>query len=222
MKTDSKIKQDVQDELAWQPGIDESKIGVTVDKGVVTLSGSVDSYTKKMAAEKAAKSVHGVKAVAEDIEVVYGTSFRKNDTDIAKAAVNALKWNMTVPDDKIMIKVEDGWVYLTGELTWEYQKNAAKNALQHLTGVRGVANNITLKSTIVPTDIKSRITKAFERTADFDANHIKVEVFGHTVKLTGTVRSIKEKNDARWAAYNAPGVTEVKNELKVQYYTEYA
>ena len=222
MKTDSKIKKDVQDELVWEPNIDETKIGVTVDDGVVTLSGTVDSYAKKMAAEKAAKRVQGVKAVAEDIEVVYGLTNRKSDTDIAKAAVNALKWHLSVPDDKVMIKVEDGWIYLSGELEWNYQKNAAKKAVEDLSGVRGVINSIVLKTNIKPMDIKNRITKAFERSADIDADNINVEIDGHTVKLTGTVHSIQEKNDARWAAFNAPGVTEVINELKVRYYPQYA
>ena len=121
MKTDSKIKLDVQDELSWEPSIDETKIGVAVDEGVVTLSGEVSSYAKKMAAEKAAKSVYGVKAVAEDIVVKYPSSLDKSDTEIAKAALDALKWHSSVPNDTVKVKVEDGWVYLSGELKWGYQ-----------------------------------------------------------------------------------------------------
>ncbi|WNH10638.1 BON domain-containing protein [Thalassobellus suaedae] len=122
MRTDSKIKEDVLDELAWQPNIDETQIGVLVDNGVVTLTGTVDSYSKKVTAEKAVKSVFGVRAVAEDIEVKFGTSSQKTDTEIAKASADALKWNTSVPENKISIKVDDGWVYLTGTVMWDYQK----------------------------------------------------------------------------------------------------
>ena len=130
MRTDSKIKADVLEELAWQPNIDETQIGVVVDNGVVTLSGTVNNYSKKITAEKAAKSVFGVRAVAEDIQVKYGTSYQKTDTEIAKATADALKWNTSVPEDKISIKVEDGWVYLTGEVMWDYEKQAAKKAVE--------------------------------------------------------------------------------------------
>ncbi len=217
MRTDSKIKEDVLDELAWQPDIDETQIGVIVEKGVVTLSGVVDSYTKKVAAEKAIKGVVGVKAVAEDIEVKYGTSYKKTDKEIAKAVVDALKWNFSVPEDKVTIKVEDGWVYLSGELKWGYQKDSAKNAVQNLLGVKYVVNNITLKQTIKPVDIESRIKKAFERSADIDAKAITVTTHDHTVKLRGKVHSLKEKDEARKAAYYAPGVYTVENELEVIY-----
>jgi len=222
MKTDSKIKQDVQAELAWEPSIDETQIGVTVKDGIVTLSGTVDNYAKKMAAEKAAKSVKGVKAVAEDIVVQYGISDKKTDAEIAKAAVDALRWHTSIPQDKVMIKVEDGWIYLSGEVQWEYQKNGAKTAVKNLLGIRGVVNSIKIKSSVQPYEIKNRITKAFQRSANVDASKINVEVDGNTVKLTGTVLSIKEKEDARRAAFNAPGVVEVINELKINFYPEYA
>jgi len=217
MRTDSKIKEDVLDELVWQPDIDETQIGVIVENGVVTLNGVVDSYTKKVAAEKAIKGVVGVKAVAEDIEVKYGTSYKKTDKEIAKAVVDALKWNFSVPEDKISVKVEDGWVYLTGELKWGYQKDSAKNAVQNLLGVKYVVNNITLKQAIKPVDIESRIKKAFERSADIDAKAITVTTHDHTVKLRGKVHSLKEKDEARKAAYYAPGVYTVENELEVIY-----
>ncbi len=177
----------------------------------------MDSFTKKLEAEKAAKSVVGEKAVAEDIVVKYGTSYKKTDTEIAKAAANALKWNISVPEDKVTVKVEDGWVYLTGELMWDYQKDAAKKAVQNLVGVKYVANNITLKQMVKPVDIKNKISKAFERSADIDAKNVKVAVDGHTVKLRGKVHSLTEKDDARKAAYYAPGVYKVENELEVVY-----
>lgn len=222
MKTDAEIKNDVLDELAWQPNIDETKIGVIVEDGVVTLSGVVDNYTKKVAAEKAVKAVKGVKAVALDIDVKYGTDYKKTDKEIAKAVVNALAWDTSVPEDKVAIKVEDGWVYLSGELKWFYQKDAAKKAVENLLGVKGVVNSIQIKQVLEPFQIKDRITKAFERSADVNARNVTVAVDGHTVTLRGTVNSIAEKEEAQRAAYFAPGVYEVKNELKVQYHPEYA
>jgi len=222
MRTDAQIKLDVQDELDWEPSIDETKIGVAVDSGVVTLSGEVSSYAKKMAAEKAAKGVQGVKAVAEDIEVKYPSSLKKSDTEIAKAALNALKWHSSVPNDTVMVKVENGWVYLSGEAKWAYQKDSAKNAIKDLTGVKGVNNSIAIKQDAKPFEVKERIEKAFERSAEIDAKGIMVTTDGHTVTLSGKVHSIKEKEDAEKAAFKAPSVWEVKNNLRVQYYTEFA
>ena len=215
MKTDVEIRNDVLDELAWQPTIDETEIGVIVKDGIVTLTGTVDSYAKKLAAENAVKSVKGVKAVAEDIEVKYGTSFKRSDADIAKAVISALEWNSSVPEEKVRIKVDDGWVYLTGEVQWAYQKDSAKRAVENLLGVRGVSNSITLKQAAEPFQIKERIKKALERSADLEANNILVSVDGHKVKLRGKVHSLTEKDEARKAAYYAPGVYEVDNELEV-------
>jgi len=217
MRTDAEIKVDVLDELEWQPTIDETQIGVVVNNGIVTLTGTVDSYTKKIEAEKAAKSVAGVKAVAEEIEVSYGISSKKTDAEIAASAVNALKWNISVPENKVGVKVEDGWLYLTGEVSWEFERNAAKRAVQNLTGVKYVVNNMTLKQKIDAVNIKEKITKAFERSADLDAKNIEVSAKGHTVKLTGKVHSLKEKDEARTTAYYAPGVWTVDNELEVVY-----
>lgn len=222
MKTDAKIREDVLDQLAWESEVDDREIGVAVENGVVTLSGVVNSYSKKIAAEKAAKKVNGVKAVAEDIEVKYGDSFKKTDKEIAKAAVNALEWNVSVPDDKIMVKVEDGWVYLSGEVQWDYQRNAAKKAVENLLGVRYVSNNITLKQKVEPTDIKNKIKRAFERIADLNAKKVSVEVDGHTVTLRGTVHSLAEKEEARKTAYASPGVYNVINKINVEYATAYA
>lgn len=222
MKTDAEIKDDVLNELAWQPNVDETEIGVIVEDGVVTLSGVLNNYSKKIAAEKAVKSVEGVKALAGDIEVKYGDSFKKTDKEIAKAVVDALEWNSSVPEENIKVKVEDGWVYLSGEVKWSYQKNAAKRAVENLLGVRSVINSITLKQDVKPFEVKDRIKKAFERSAEIDANKVTVIADGNTVTLKGKVSSIKEKEEAETAAYRAPGVFHVKNELRVQYYTEYA
>ena len=221
MKTDAKIKLDVQDELSWEPSIDETKIGVAVDEGIVTLSGEVDSFSKKLAAEKAAKRVSGVKGVAEDIVVKYPSSIDKSDTDIAKAAVEALEWHSSVPDNAVIVKVENGWVYLTGEVKWSYQKYSASNAIKNLVGVRGVSNNIKLKQTVKPVLVKDTIEEAFERSARIDAKSIVVTADGSTVTLSGKVHSIKEKEEAEKAAYRAPGVLDVVNKLKIQYYPSY-
>lgn len=217
MKTDAQIKRDVQDELIWEPSIDETKIGVSVEDGVVTLSGEVDSYAKKIAAEKAAKRVKGVKAVAEDIIVNYGMEEEKTDTEIAKAVVNALQWHASVPEDAVVPKVENGWVYLSGQVRWGYQKESAKNAVKDLSGVKGVINSITISQGVEPLEVKKRIKEAFERSADLEARGIRVVTEGHTVTLEGTVHSLKEKEEAERTAFNAPGVYEVKNNLVVRY-----
>ncbi|MCR8667573.1 BON domain-containing protein [Aestuariibaculum sp. M13] len=222
MKTDSQIKQDVLDELAWQSSIDETQIGVIVKDGIVTLNGVVDSYAKKMAAERAAKSVYGVKAVAEDIEVNFKTGQGKSDAEIAKVVVDAIKWNSSLPEDKISIKVENAWVYLSGEVEWSFQKTAAKVAVENLHGVKGVVDNLKIKQRVEPVEVKDRITKAFERSADLEAKNIQVEVSGGVVTLSGTVHSITEKEEARRATFFAPGVTKVINNLKVKFYPEYA
>ncbi|QRM90820.1 BON domain-containing protein [Lacinutrix sp. WUR7] len=217
MRSDLSIKEDILDELEWQPSIDETQIGVVVKDGIVTLTGTVDSYVKKREAEKAAMSVVGVKAVAEEIEVQYSASSQKSDTEIAKAAVNALKWNISVPSNKIDVKVEDGWVYLTGEVMWDFEKTAAKKAVENLQGVKYVVNNIALKNPVRAQDIKEKIKKAFERSADIDSKGITVKADGHNIKLTGKVHSLKEKEDARRTAFYAPGVWSVENELEVEY-----
>ena len=222
MKTDRQIKQDILDELVFRPNIDETQIGVSVEDGVVTLSGTVNEYAKKVAAEKAAKSVEGVTAVAEDIEVKYGDSYKKSDQEIAKAAVHALEWNASVPKERVMVKVEDGYIYLSGEVTWAFQKNAAKRTVENLLGVKQVYNNIHLEKKVKPYEVKERIKNAFERMADIDADRIKITADGHSVTLRGKVHSIKEKEDAEKAAFRAPGVYEVINNLKVQFYPEHA
>ena len=220
MRTDYQIKEDVLDELAWQPNIDETQIGVIVEDGVVTLNGTVDSYVKKRAAENAVKKVTGVRAVAMDIEVKFGSDYKKSDKEIAKAASEALKWDVSVPEKGIEIKVEDGWVFLTGEVEWSYQKEAARKQVEKLLGVKGVSNTITLKNEVKASEVINKIKKAFHRMANVDANNITLETHGHTVTLRGQVNSIKEKEDAEKAAYNAPGVYDVKNHLQVEYYSE--
>jgi osmotically-inducible protein OsmY len=221
MKTDVEIRNDILAELKWQPAIDETEIGVIVEDGIVTLSGVVNEYRKKALANKAAKSVAGVKAVAEDIEVKYGDDFKKTDKEIAKAAVNALEWNASVPKEKVMVFVEDGYIYLTGKVAWDYQRKAAKRTIQNLLGVKGVINNIELVPSTKAENTEEQIIKALRRSANLEAKGIRIQVDGSTVQLKGRVHSIKEKEEAEKAAYKAPGVRKVNNEIVVQLHPEF-
>ncbi|QEM03591.1 BON domain-containing protein [Mucilaginibacter rubeus] len=216
MKTDSQIQKDVMDELKWQPFLNSSAIGVAVKNGIVTLSGTVDTFSKKITAERAAKKVIGVKAIAEDIQIGVSPVYRKTDTEIAEAVLNALKWHSAVPDDKIKIKVEDGAVTMEGELEWEYQRVSAKTAIQDLTGVRSVINLITLRPRISPAELEQKISAAFQRSANIDATKVHAGISGNTVTLTGRVRSFAESEDAADVAWAAPGVFHVVNNLDIE------
>jgi osmotically-inducible protein OsmY len=216
MKSDYQIQKDVMEELKWQAFLKASEIGVAVKNGVVTLSGNVDSYSKKLAAENAAKKIAGVKAVAEDIEVGISPIYRRTDAEIAEAVLDALKWHTAVQEEKIKIKVEDGNVKLEGEVEWEYQRTMAKTAIENLAGVRFVINLITVKPKISPTDIQEKIIAAFHRSATVDSSKIRAEVEGTKVTLRGTVRSIAEKEDAENAAWFAPGVMSVVNKIEIE------
>lgn len=215
MKSDAMIQKEVQDELKWQPLLNATEIGVAVKNGIVTLSGQVDSYTKKLAAEKAAKRIGGVKAVAEDIKVVYYGSRVKADAEIAEAVVNALKWHSAVQEEKIKIKVDDGVVTLDGEVDWDYQRTNAKAAIENLTGVKLVVNLISVKPKVKPSDVTQGIKDALLRSANSDAGKIRVDVIGSKVILNGTVRSFAEKEDAEAAAWAAPGVMTLESNLVV-------
>ena len=216
MKTDSQIQKDVMAQLKWEPFLNASEIGVAVKNGIVTLSGKVDSYLKKLAAEDAAKKISGVKAIAEDILIGVSPGDKKTDTEIAEAVVNALKWHTAVQEDKIKIKVESGLVKLEGEVEWEYQKTNAKSAVDNLAGVNGVINLIVVKPKIVSSAIEKRINEAFHRSATIDSSKITADVIGSKVTLRGKVRSYVEKEDAENAAWNAPGVTSVIDELEIE------
>ena len=214
-RTDEEIQADVLEELKWDSRVQPNEIGVMVKDGIVTLTGWVDSYWKKIAAEEAAHRVRGVKAVANDIEVRLPGSAERTDTDLAAAVLNALKWEADIPTGKIDVTVSHGWVTLKGEVEYGFQKRLAEQAVQRLSGVKGVTNLIVVKPHVEPSDLKQRIEKALVRNAETDARNITVEVQGSKVILRGTVRSYAEKKAAEETAWSAPGVTEVENRIVV-------
>lgn len=215
MLTDVELQKNVQEELQWEPGVNAAEIGVTAKDGVVTLTGSVPSYSERWGAEAAAKRVYGVNAVANDIQVRLPGENIRTDADIARAAVNALTWDVAVPDNRVKVTVSDGWITLSGEVDWQYQRTAAERAVHFLTGVRGVSNEIVVKPKVTATNVKARIESALKRNAEVDARRIRVEVDHDKVILHGRVRSWIERTEAEQAAWAAPGVTGVEDHLAV-------
>jgi osmotically-inducible protein OsmY len=215
MNADRQLQRAVLDELQWEPSVDATEIAVTAKDGVVVLSGYVPVYAQKFVAEAAVKRVHGVKAIANDIEVRLAGSDQRTDADIATAVVNALKWDVAVPDEPIQVTVRDGWITLGGVVDWQYQKEAASRAARHLIGARGVTNSILVKPRAGPkresTAIEARIRDAFLRSAVLDSKKIRAETRDGTVILRGEVHSHMERDDAERVAWTAPGVTKVDN-----------
>ena len=218
MKTNSELQTDVQNAIKWEPLLNAAEIGVTAKDGVVSLTGVVDCFAKKMEAENATKRVIGVKALVEEIEVVLPSSFTKTNDEIVHEVLIALNANWSVPKDKITVKVEEGWVTLEGELPWNYQKEVAESSVYYLMGVKGVTNNIKIKAESHDAIEKRDVEEAIARSWSVDVRDIAVSVTGTTVTLNGTVNSWNEKEEAGRIAWNTPGIWHVKNDLAVDYY----
>jgi osmotically-inducible protein OsmY len=218
MKNNQTLRSDVQDALKWEPLLKDAQIGVTADDGIITLTGAVDSFLKKVEAEDTVKNVAGVKAVVEKLEIKFCSPLAtRDDNEIAFAIVNAFKWSKEIPADKVKVKVEDGWVTLEGTLPWYFQKVAVRKAVKVLFGIRGVTNSIVIKADTQDMIDKEALEKAFRRNASMDARKIEVHVSGTTITLRGTVISVYQKSEAGRLAWNTPSVEHVENAIRVEY-----
>jgi osmotically-inducible protein OsmY len=215
MKTDAELKSDVSEELAWDPAINATHVGVAVDRGVVTLTGHVETFAEKHAIERAVQRVKGVRLVAVELDVKLAPDHRRSDTEIAHAVESALKWNAVVGPSPLQVKVEKGWVTLGGQVRWGYQRAAAEKAVRHLLGVTGVSNLVEIRPATSVAQVASQIGKALARQAEREARHVNVSVNGSEVTLQGHVHSWAEAAAAAGAAWSAPGVTRVVNQLIV-------
>lgn len=213
--TDKDLKQHVQNALDWEPSLDATDIGVSVDEGVVTLRGNVASFFEKTTADRVALRVYGVKAVANDLIVRLPHGFERTDTEIAQAAVAALKWNTVVPKDQVAVTVANGWLTLSGTVNWNYQKDAATRTVRDLMGVKGVTNNVVVTPQVKTLDVRDKIEAAFKRSAEVDARRISIVAEDGKIILSGNVHSWAERQEAERAAWAAPGVKQVDDRLTV-------
>ena len=214
-KDNLQLQEDVIEELAFDPAVDATNIGVTAKGGVVTLTGTVGTLPQKLAAERAVKRVAGVHGIAEELTIQPPSIYHQTDAEIARAALNALEWDVSTPKNALTVKVEGGWLTLEGQVDWQFQRQAARRAVENLTGLFGVTDSITVKPRVSAADVKAKIRGAFERAAQIDADKVHIAVSNGTVTLQGNVHSWTEHDDATHAAYSFPGVTFVKNETNV-------
>lgn len=215
MKSDSQLKADVMAELAWDPAVDANGIGVMVTSGVVTLTGHLSTYAEKHAVEHAVRRVAGVRGIAVELDVKLSLAHKRSDSEIAQSAIAALRWNSLVPDERVKVEVDNGWVTLTGELDWNYQSASAEQSIRPLTGVRGLTNKISIKPQASSSDIGSQISAALTRQAEREAKQISIAVEGSAVTLRGKVHSLAEHDAAVGAAYIARGVSRVIDKLEI-------
>lgn len=213
--SDKTLKHAVEEELDWEPSIDSEHIGVTVEDGVVTLSGHVGTYAEKFTAEKAAKRVKGVRAIAQEIEIRFPNDKKTSDDQIAKRALDIIAWDSTIPKDKVLVKVQNGFVTLSGEVDWFYQRDDAEHAVGKLAGIKGLSNEIRIKPKAYAYDIKERIETALKRNAEFEADSIKVSVLDGRVTLDGKVKAWYERDLAERTAWSAPGVVSVVDHINI-------
>jgi osmotically-inducible protein OsmY len=215
MKTDKRLQEDVIAELEWDPSVDSADIGVAVMDGIVSLNGYVPSYAKKLAAERAAKRVAGVRGIAEELKVRFASDPKTADHEIARRILDTFTWNTLVPDDGIQVKVEGGWVTLSGDVGWHYQAKEAERVAAQINGVKGVSNAIRIKQRVATTDVRQKIQAAFTRQANVDADAVNIAIDGGKVTLSGHVRAWHERQAAESAAWAAPGVTQVVDRIAV-------
>lgn len=216
MNSDSPLKKSVLDELAWEPTVDAAHIGVAAKDGIVTLTGHVTNYTEKLAAERVAKRVKGVRAIVEELEVKLPSVDGRSDEDIAASALSLLRWHAGLPADRFQLKVEKGDVTLSGEVSWQYQRSMAEEDVRKIRGVRSVINTIIVKPSVQPFEVKRKIDDALQRNAELEASHISVSADGSKVTLSGHVHTWHERDLAEQAAWSAPGVTVVTDHLRIE------